>query len=166
MRLLTHVQLSARPLPWANFYLRRLARFNKLCTILHIVFHQSFHEVHSPRAGCLQWLPISQGGWCWQKTLQWDRKFYLSWRRAHSMVSSRFCSHTAPHYHFFNTILSGWWPRGKAAFAEDISLRMAIFLGNSECVDDRVLSADFLTQEIRHIALVYEQDKIKQLNCQ
>lgn len=50
-------------------------------------------------------------------------------------------------------------------FADYISLRMAIYLGNPERVDDTVLSADFLRQEIRYIALISEQDKIKQLNC-
>lgn len=102
----SYVQLSARPTLALSqlFFFKRLLRFNKLCTILCIVFRQSFHAAHSPSAGCLQWLPASPGGWWyWQKALQWDRKFYVSLRKVHSMASSCFCSHTASQHHFFST---------------------------------------------------------------
>lgn len=73
---------------------------------------------------------------------------------------------TLHHTTIFSTlILFGWLLRGEDTFADDISLRMAIFLGNTEHVHDTVLFADFLKKEMRHIALVSEQENIKPLNC-
>lgn len=125
MGILTHAQLSAKPLPWANFYLRSLARFNKLCTILCLVFHQSSMWC-PPRAlaasgGCQDPREAGMGRELFNGTGS-----FMGVEGGLSVVFSCFCSHTAPHYQFFNAVLSGW---GKAAFADDIGLSIIFFLG-------------------------------------
>lgn len=60
------------------------------------------------------------------------------------MFSSCFCNHAALRYHVLSTNSFGLIAKGEDTFADDISLRIAVFLGNPEHIDDTVLFADFL----------------------